>query len=107
VKRNFVHVEDLIDAIQLALDSPAARQQTFNVCMNEPVDYGEVGAYLAETRGFPTVKISTPYHSTWLDNAKAKFLLGWRPKYDLRKLIDAAWDYRRSPEDPRIVWYPG
>ena len=24
--------------------------------------------------------IPTPYHSTWLDNTKAKFLLGWRPR---------------------------
>ena len=107
VKRNFVHVEDLIDAILLAVDSAAARKQTFNICMDEPVDYGDLGTYLSETRGFPIVKIPTPYHSTWLDNTKAKFLLGWRPKYDLRKLTDAAWDYPRSSEDPRIVWYPG
>src|SRR5215203_1660678 len=30
VKRNFVHVEDLVTAIVLALDAPKARQQTFN-----------------------------------------------------------------------------
>jgi UDP-glucose 4-epimerase len=107
VKRNFVHVDDLTDSILAAIDCPAARKQTFNVCMDEPLDYGELGAYLSQSRGLPTVEISTPYHSTWLDNAKAKFLLGWRPQYDLKKLIDAAWNYRRSPEDPRIVWYPG
>ena len=38
-----------------AIDHPAARQQTFNVCMDEPVDYGELGAYLHETRGLPPV----------------------------------------------------
>lgn len=107
VKRNFVHVEDLIDAVLAAVDAPAARQQTFNVCMDEPVDYGALAAYLAESRRLPSVTIPTPYRSTWLDNTKAKFLLGWRPRYDLHKLTDAAFDYRRSPEDPRIVWYPG
>jgi UDP-glucose 4-epimerase len=107
VKRNFVHVDDLTDAILAAIDCAAARKQTFNICMDEPVDYGDLGAYLSESRRLPTVEIPTPYHSTWLDNAKAKFLLGWRPRYDLKRLIDAAWDYRRSPEDPRIVWYPG
>jgi len=107
VKRNFVHVEDLVSAILLALDQPRARKQTFNICMNEPVDYGEVGRYLAESRGLPTVDIRTPYHSTWLDNAKAKFLLGWRPEYDLKKMIESAWEYQRAPDDPRIVWYPG
>jgi UDP-glucose 4-epimerase len=107
VKRNFVHVDDLADAILLAIDNPAARRQTFNICMDEPVDYGELGAYLASSRGVPTVGVRTPYHSTWLDNTKAKFLLGWRPRYDLRRMTDAAWNYQRAPGDPRTVWYPG
>jgi UDP-glucose 4-epimerase len=107
IQRNFVHVEDLASAILAAIDSPAARQQKFNVCMDEPVDYGEVAAYLSETRGLPWVEIRTDFHSTWLDNTKAKFLLGWRPIYDLSRLIDGAWDYQRAESDPRIVWYPG
>lgn len=107
VKRNFVHVDDLVSAILLAIGHPNARKQTFNVCMDEPVDYGELAAYLKESRGLPNVEIRTPYHSTWLDNTKAKFLLGWRPKYDLRKLADAAFDYERPASDPRQIWYPG
>jgi UDP-glucose 4-epimerase len=107
IKRNFVHVDDLVDAILAAIDCTAARRQTFNISMNEPVDYGELGAYLTESRGLPTVGIRTPYFSTWLDNAKAKFLLGWRPQYDLKRMTDAAWDYQRSADDPRVVWYPG
>jgi len=107
VKRNFVHVDDLIGAIFCAIDHPKARQQKFNICMDEPVDYGELADYLAESRGLPAVAVETPYHSTWLDNAKAKFLLGWRPQYDLKRLTDAAWDYQRQADDPRVVWYPG
>jgi len=107
VKRNFVHVNDLVDAMLLALDHSAARQQVFNICMDEPVDYGEVAAYLAATRGLPSVAIKTPYYSTWLDNTKAKFLLGWRPDYDLKKMIDSAWEYKRAEDEPRVVWYPG
>jgi len=107
IKRNFVHVSDLVDAILLALDHPAARQQTFNICMDESVDYQEVADYLSETRGLPAVEIQTPYWSTWLDNTKAKFLLDWRPQYDLKRLIEEAWAYQRSPDDPRRVWYPG
>ena len=106
VKRNFVHVDDLADAILAALDHPA-RRQTFNICMDEPVDYGELGAYLTQSRGLPSVGVRTPYHSTWLDNAKAKFLLGWRPRYDLRRMADEALSYQRAPDDPRVIWYPG
>jgi UDP-glucose 4-epimerase len=107
VQRNFVHVEDLVDAIVCALGHPAARQQTFNVCMDEPVDYGALARYLKETRGLPSVDVATNYHSTWLDNTKAKFLLGWRPRYDLKRLTDEAFDYWRRTDDPRVVFYPG
>jgi UDP-glucose 4-epimerase len=107
VKRNFVHLSDLVDAFLLALDHPLAHQQTLNVCMDEPVDYQQVADYLRETRGLPSVGIPTPFRSTWLDNAKAKFLLGWRPRYDLKRLIDEAWTYPRGADDPRKIWYPG
>jgi nucleoside-diphosphate-sugar epimerase len=107
VKRNFVHVSYLVEAMVVALDHPKARKQTFNVCMDEPVDYRAVADYLHQTRGLPSVEVATPFRSTWLDNAKAKFLLDWRPRFDLKRLIDEAWSYRRSESDPRKVWYPG
>lgn len=107
VKRNFVHVNDLVGAILLALGNQSARQQLFNICMDEPVDYAEVGEYLSKNRGLPKIEIKTTYYSTWLDNTKAKFLLGWRPEYDLKRMIDEAWEYKRAADDPRVVWYPG
>jgi UDP-glucose 4-epimerase len=107
VQRNFVHVDDLISAIILAIDNPKAHQQTFNVCMDEPVDYAALAAYLKQTRGLEGVPLKTPYRATWLDNSKAKFLLGFRPEYDLAKLTDAAFDYQRPTDDPRVIWYPG
>ena len=105
--RNFVHVDDLAAAILCAIDQPRAHGQLMNVAMDEPLDYRRVAAHLARTRGLPAVELAGPWHSTWLDNTKAKFLLGWRPVYDLPKLIDGAYDYRRASDDPRIVWYPG
>lgn len=105
--RNFVHVDDLTEAIVAALGHPAARQQLFNICMDEPVDYRIMADYLYETRGLASVDVSTPFHRTWLDNNKAKFCLDWRPKIDLDDLIDNAWDYKRADDDPRKIWYPG
>lgn len=107
VMRNFVHVEDLSDAILAALDQPGARGQTFNICMDEPVNYRTLAEYLRATRGYPLVEIKTRYHSTWLDNSKAKFLLGWRPVYDQKRMTDEAFRYQRPPGDERKVWYPG
>ena len=74
--------------------------------MNEPVDYGAVAA-LMETNGRDRAEIATPFHSNWLDNAKARKVLGWKPSVGLEELFERAWNYRRGENDPRIVWYPG
>ena len=107
LKRNFVHVDDLVSAILAALDNPRAERQLFNICMDRPVDYGEVADYLRRTRGLNSVDIPSQFHSNWMDNSKAKHLLDWQPDYDLETLIDSAWTYERSQKDPRVVWYPG
>ena len=107
LKRNFVHVDDLVAAILAALDNPRAKRQLYNICMDRPVDYGEVAAYLKRTRGLDSIDIPSGFHSNWMDNSKAKFHLDWQPEYDLERLIDSAWTYQRSPDDPRKVWYPG
>ncbi len=107
MRRNFVHVTDLVSAIIAALDHPAARRQLFHIAMNEPVDYGKMGDYLASTRNLEVVRVATPYFSTWFDNAKARLMLGWAPEIDLERLIDLAWNYQRAPDDPRVTWYPG
>jgi UDP-glucose 4-epimerase len=107
VLRNFVHVDDLVSAIFAAIDEPRARQQLMNVCMDEPLDYVQLGDYLARTRGLPLVPLRDRWHSTWLDNRKARFLLRWRPRYDLERLVESAWSYRRAADDPRRIWYPG
>jgi len=107
LKRNFVHIEDLSSAIRLALDNPATKGRLYNISMDEPVDYGVVAAHLQATRGLPSIDIPSQYHSNWLDNTRAKYELDWRPRYDTKKMIDAAFTYQRSPQDPRKVWYPG
>ena len=107
LKRNFVHVDDLVSAILAALDNPRAERQLFNICMDRPVDYGEVADYLRRTRGLNSIDIPSQFHSNWMDNSKAKHLLDWQPDYDLETLIDSAWTYERSQNDPRVVWYPG
>ena len=107
IKRNFVHVDDLVAAILLALDAPPARQRLYNIAMDEPVDYAEVARHLARTRGLPSIDIKSEYVSNWLDNTRARFELGWRPRYDLERLIESSWTYSRAADDPRRVWYPG
>lgn len=107
LRRNFVHVDDLVAAILAALDNPAAENELFNISMDRPVDYGEVADHLKATRGLEAKTVETDMISNWFDNAKARLTLGWRPKVDLEQLIEKAWEYRRNADDPREIWYPG
>ncbi|MAN75784.1 NAD(P)-dependent oxidoreductase [Pelagibacterium flavum] len=107
LRRNFVHVSDLVSAILAALDNPAAKGQLFNISMDRPVDYAEIAAHLKATRQLPVTDIATPYFSNWLSNAKAGLLLDWHPLVDTKHLIEKAWSYVRADNDPRTVWYPG
>jgi nucleoside-diphosphate-sugar epimerase len=107
LKRNFVHLDDLVEAIIASIDHPATKQQLFNIAMTEPVDYGVVGAHLHRTRGMKPARIETPYVSNLLDNAKARLRLGWTPKVDTTTLCDRAFSYERAPGDERKIWYPG
>ena len=107
LKRNFVHVSDVVAAILAALDNREAERQLFNVSMDEPVDYARVAGYLAQSRGYAPVQVQTDMFSNWLDNAKARLRLGWHPTYDLERMIEDAWNYVRGKNEPRLVWYPG
>jgi UDP-glucose 4-epimerase len=107
LRRSFVHVSDLVAAIVIALEHPAARGETYQIGMHEPVDYRAVAAHLARTRSLPSVDVPTDHHSVWYDTAKARLQLGWRAHYDLARLIDEAFDYQRAADDPRVIHYPG
>ena len=107
LRRNFVHLDDLVEAMIAAIDHPAAHQQLFNVAMTEPVDYAVVGAHLHKTRGMKPVRIETPYISNLLDNSRARLQLGWAPKVGTAELCDRAFAYERAPDDVRKIWYVG
>jgi len=107
LKRNFIHVDDLVAAIDIALEHPAAAGQTFNVAMDEPVDYARVAEMLEARQGLRPIRVPTGFHSNWLDNSKARMLLDWWPRNDLEAIIDRAWSYERAETDVRRIWYPG
>jgi nucleoside-diphosphate-sugar epimerase len=107
LKRSFIHVDDLVRAILSSIDNSKAFGQLFNIAMNEPVDYGRVSERVRAAAGLEPADIETPFHSNWLDNSKARKILGWKPEIDLEGLVERAWTYRRAADDPRIVWYPG
>jgi nucleoside-diphosphate-sugar epimerase len=107
LKRNLVHVDDVVSALLLAVEHPRAAQQTFNIAMSDPLDYGVLAQILKDRHGLSPIEIPTPFHSNWLDNTKARHLLGWAPSVDLEALVERAWTYKRTDNEVRNIWYPG
>ncbi|MEO6013698.1 MAG: NAD(P)-dependent oxidoreductase [Devosia sp.] len=107
LRRNFIHLCDLVSAIMVALEASAAFGHLFNIAMTQPVDYAELGAMLAAERSMRPVQIATPFFSNALDNAKARLQLGWKPSFDLKAMVESAFAYKRAANDPRRVWYAG
>ena len=101
--RHVVALEDCVQAFLLALRREDIDGQTFNVAMNDPFDYVEAAKHAAERLGINVIKLVDPVGQDFsIDVAKARYLLGYRPKHDIHSLIDQAVDFRRSGQAPRL-----
>ncbi|MEO6394310.1 MAG: NAD(P)-dependent oxidoreductase, partial [Devosia sp.] len=107
LRRNFVHLSDLVEALITVIDNPAAIGEMFNIAMTIPVDYSQVASILAATRQMRPVEIKTSFHSNFLSTDKARQRLRWLPKVELPQLIESAFSYQRRADDPRKIWYQG
>jgi len=97
MRRHIVAVEDCVQAFLLALGSEGIDGETFNIAMGEPFDYTETAAYIAQRLHLDVIDLVDPVGQDFcIDVAKARYVLGYRPKYTIFKLIDQAIEFRQS-----------
>jgi len=102
MRRHIVALEDCVAAFLLALERDGIEGQTFNIAMAEPFDYVEAASYAAQRLGIETVELVDPVGQDFcIDVAKARYVLGYRPQYDIRGLIDRAVEFRSSGQTHR------
>jgi len=102
MRRHVAAVEDCVQAYLLALKTEGIEGETFGVAMAEPFDYAEAAAYVAEKLGIEVLELVDPIGQDFcIDIAKARYVLGYRPQYDIRGLIDHAVEFRRSGKQHR------
>jgi nucleoside-diphosphate-sugar epimerase len=91
-KVDFTYVDDLVKGTILALHSPEACNQTFNLSCGEGRSIKELAEIISEL--IPGTKITTnqtkPYRPNrgTLNISKAKEILGFNPQYNLEKGIE-------------------
>jgi UDP-glucose 4-epimerase len=96
MRRHIVAVEDCVQAFLLALRTEGIEGQTFMIAMNDPFDYVAAAAYAANQLGIETLELVDPVGKDFaIDISKARYVLGYRPKYDIFGLIDKAIEFRR------------
>jgi nucleoside-diphosphate-sugar epimerase len=97
MRRHIVAVEDCVQAHLLALKTEGIEGETFMIAMNDPFDYVEAAAYAAKRLSIETVDlVDTVGKDFCIDTTKARYVLGYQPKYDVLRLIDKAVEFRRS-----------
>jgi nucleoside-diphosphate-sugar epimerase len=95
MRRHIVAVEDCVQSFLLALRTAGIEGETFMIAMNDPFDYVDAAAYVARRLGLETLELVDPVGKDFcVDTAKARYVLGYRPQYDIFGLIDKAVEFR-------------
>ena len=97
LRRHIVAVEDCVQAYLLMLKTEGIEGETYHVAMNDPLNYAEAAAYAAGRLDIEVLELADPVGQDFcVDVTKARYQLGYRPKYDIRGLIDHAIEFRDS-----------
>jgi len=103
MRRHIVAVEDCVQAFLLALEREGMEGETFMIAMGEPFEYPEAAAYAAQRLGIEVLDLIDPVGQDFcIDVAKARYVLGYRPRFDIRGLIDHAIEFRKSGRAGRL-----
>jgi len=95
IVRHVVHVRDVAAAFLLALANPNSVGETFNIAAPSAFAYDVAGEYLSRKTGAPTMRIKVPGVEDFrIDISKARAVLGYQPRYDIFRIIDAALEHR-------------
>ncbi|MHB0878403.1 MAG: NAD-dependent epimerase/dehydratase family protein [Anaerolineae bacterium] len=95
-----VDARDVAHGLICALESPAAVGEAFNVAAPAPISYVEAAEVLAERTGAEPLPWQAPVRWVYdLSIAKAKSLIGYRPRWGIREMVDGALAVRRGESD--------
>jgi UDP-glucose 4-epimerase len=108
-ERDFLHIDDVVDAFLLAATCEAAVGEVFNLSHDEAISVAGAAQAIVDAVGSGQVEhIPWPPERARIDiggyrgdASKAKQVLGWEPKIPFKEGIEATVAYYR----PRLSWY--
>jgi nucleoside-diphosphate-sugar epimerase len=89
---------DIADGVLLALDSDKAIGQAMNLGPDAPTRFDDAVALLADATGLPVVRVAMPGPAVdyATSNARARDLLGFRPRWTFAAMVEEARERERS-----------
>jgi UDP-glucose 4-epimerase len=99
--RDYIHVNDLADVHVLALDKLGGESKEYNVGVGEGYSVKEIIDMAREITGKEILAVESSRRAgdppeLYADSSKLREDLGWEPKYDLRKIIESAWNWHKK-----------
>lgn len=102
--RTLTHVDDIADGIVTAMASPAAENEDFNISASEERTVAEIAALIWEACGRDPAELELSHlpsfevdvHRRWPSVEKARRVLRWEARVDLREGLRATADWLRG-----------
>ncbi len=107
IVRDFVFIDDVVDALLAALDQPPARLRTIDIGSGHGTTVAELAAMMARRMDAPSPRVSGKFRdgdvrAAFADIAQAELDLGWKPAWRLDDGMEAllAWLDGQTGKDP-------
>jgi UDP-glucose 4-epimerase len=99
---NLADARDTAQGLHLMLTLPQAVGEAFNIGPAAPHNEEQLAAHVADRLGMDYVVIRRPnLRSSWyVSSAKARGVLGYRPRYSVFDMVDEAVQARRASQTP-------
>ena len=99
--RDYVHVNDLADAHLLALENLGKESKFYNVGTGSGYSVKEIVDACTKITGHDIPVVDEARRqgdppALYADSSKIKKELGWKPKYDLGRIIETAWKWHKN-----------
>ncbi len=104
--RHIVGIKDVVKSFLLALGTPAAIGETFNIAAPTPFRYDELSSYIAKKLALLVIEFKlNEFYDFSIKISKARSVLGYHAECDTFKIVDDAIAFRRSEKKRSPVKY--
>lgn len=106
--RHIVGIRDVVQSCLLAIGNQSAIGHAFTVAAPSAFTYDTMAGYISEKLDLPSLKfINADYHDFQHNLSKSRSILGYKPEYDIFKIIDDAVEFRKAGHQRTPCLYPG